>query len=166
MQSISCCFGHQKPRKSDIKTKIGCQQESACVSLQSHTCLCGCVFMSLMSDLKLCLRHFRVLQNILSYRTKLWRQWTHYSEVMMSAVTSQITGVSIVYSTVCSSADQRRHQSSASLAFMRGIHRWPLNSSHKGSVTLHIFSFDDVIMCTKCVRCSYDINTKLDVMDQ
>ena len=48
---------------------------------------------------------------------------------------SQITGVSIVCSTVCSSADKRKHQSSASLAFLRGIHRWPVVSPHKGPVT-------------------------------
>ena len=47
----------------------------------------------------------------------------HYSDVMMSAMTSQITGVSIVCSTVCADADQRKHQSSMSLAFERGIHR-------------------------------------------
>ena len=43
----------------------------------------------------------------------------HYSDVMMSAKTSQITSVTIVYSTVCSGTDQRKHQSSASLAFVR-----------------------------------------------
>ena len=64
----------------------------------------------------------------------------------MSAIASQITGVSIVYSTVCSGADQRKHQSSASLAFVRGIHRWPVDSPHKGPVTRKIFPFDDVIM--------------------
>ena len=48
---------------------------------------------------------------------------THYSDVMMSPMASQIAGVSIVYSTVCSGADQRIHQSSVSLAFVRGIHR-------------------------------------------
>ena len=42
----------------------------------------------------------------------------HYREAMMSAMASQITGVSIVYSTVCSGADQRKYQSSASLAFV------------------------------------------------
>ena len=47
----------------------------------------------------------------------------HYSDVMMGAMVSQSTGVSIVYSNVCSDADQRKHQSSASLAFLRGIHR-------------------------------------------
>ena len=58
----------------------------------------------------------------------------------------QITGVSIVYSNVCSGADQRKHQSSASLAFVRGIHRWPVNSPQKGPVTRKMFPFDDVIM--------------------
>ena len=53
----------------------------------------------------------------------------------MSAMVSQITSVSIVCSTVCSGADQRKHQSPASLAFVRGIHRWPVNSPHKGPVT-------------------------------
>ena len=51
-------------------------------------------------------------------------------------------------STVCSGADQRKHQSSASLAFVRGIHRWPVNSPHKGPVTRKMFPFDDVIMWT------------------
>ena len=64
----------------------------------------------------------------------------------MSSMASQITGASIVYLTVSSGADQRKHQSSASLAFVRGIHRWPVNSPHKGSVTRKMFPFDDVIM--------------------
>ena len=58
---------------------------------------------------------------------------------------SQITGVSGVCSTVCSGEDQRKQQSSASLAFVRGIHRWPVDSCHKGPVTRKMFSFDDVI---------------------
>ena len=65
----------------------------------------------------------------------------HYSDVIMNAMASQITGVSLVYSTVCSGADQRKHQSSASLAFVRGIHRWPVNSPHKGPVTRKMFPF-------------------------
>ena len=64
----------------------------------------------------------------------------------MSAMTSQITGVSIDFSSVGSGADQRKHQSSASLAFVRGIHRWPVNSPHKRPVTRKMFPFDDVIM--------------------
>ena len=64
-------------------------------------------------------------------------RWTflHYTDVIMSAMASQITGASIVYSTVCLCADQRKHQSSASLAFVWGIYRWPVNSTHKGPVT-------------------------------
>ena len=64
----------------------------------------------------------------------------------MNAMASQITGVSTVYSTFCSGADQRKHTSSASLAIVRVIHRLPVNSLHKGPVTRKIFPFDDVIM--------------------
>ena len=64
----------------------------------------------------------------------------------MSAMASQITGVSIVYLTGCSGAEQRKHQSSASLAFVGGIHRASVNSPHKGPVTRKMFPFDDVIM--------------------
>ena len=59
----------------------------------------------------------------------------------MNAMASQITGVTIVYSIVCSGADQRKHQSSASLASVQGTHRWPLNSPHKRPVTRKMFSF-------------------------
>ena len=70
----------------------------------------------------------------------------HYNDVIMGALASQITNHINVYSTVYSGADQRRHQSSASLAFVRGIHRWPVNSPHKGPRTRKMFPFDDVIM--------------------
>ena len=46
----------------------------------------------------------------------------HYTDVIMSMMASQITGVSIGYSIVCSDADQRKYQISALLAFVRGIH--------------------------------------------
>ena len=64
----------------------------------------------------------------------------------MGAMASQITSLTIVYSAVYSGKDQRKHQSSASLAFVRGIHRWPVNSPHKWPVTREMFPFDDVIM--------------------
>ena len=64
----------------------------------------------------------------------------------MGTIASQITSLTIVYSTVYSDADQRKHQSSASLAFVRGIHRGPVNSPHKWPVTRKMFSFYDVIM--------------------
>ena len=63
----------------------------------------------------------------------------------MGAIASQITSLTIVYSTVYSDADQRKHQSSASLAFVRGIRRGPVNSPHKWPVTRKMFPFDDVI---------------------
>ena len=68
------------------------------------------------------------------------------SLVMMSTMVSQITSLTIVYSTAYSCADPRKHQSSTSLAFVREIHRRPVNSLHKGPVTQKIFTFDDVIM--------------------
>ena len=64
---------------------------------------------------------------------------------IMSAMASQITSLTIVYSTLYSGVDQRKHQSSASLAFVRRIHRWPVNSPHKGPITRKMFAFDDVI---------------------
>ena len=66
----------------------------------------------------------------------------------MGTMASQITSLTIVYSTVYSGADQRKHQSSASLAFVRGIHRSPVNSPRKWPVTRKMFPFDDVITKT------------------
>ena len=70
----------------------------------------------------------------------------HYNDVIMGTIASQITSLAIVYSIVYSEADQRKHQSSASLAFVWGFHRGPVNSPHKWPVTRKIFPFDDVIM--------------------
>ena len=66
----------------------------------------------------------------------------------MGAIASQITRLTIVYSTDYSDADQRKHLSSTSLAFVRGIHQGPVNSPHKWPVTRKMFPFDDVIMLT------------------
>ena len=68
-------------------------------------------------------------------------QWRHNG-----TIASQITSLTIVYSTVYSDADQRKHQSSASRAFVWEIHRWPVNSPHKWPVTRKMFPFDDVIV--------------------
>ena len=81
---------------------------------------------------------------------------THHGDVIMGAIASQITSLTIVYSTVYSDADQRKHQSFASLVFVRGIHRGPVNSPHKWPVTRKMFPFDDVIMC-----CSRPLRTWL-----
>ena len=70
------------------------------------------------------------------------------NDVIMSATASQITSLTIVNSTVYS--DESEHQSSASLAFVRGIRQWPGNTPHKGLVTRKMFPFDNVIMFRKC----------------
>ena len=70
----------------------------------------------------------------------------HYCDVIMGTVASQITSLTIVYTAVYSDADQSKHQSSASLAFVWGIHRRPVNSPHKWPATRKMFPFDDVIM--------------------
>ena len=70
----------------------------------------------------------------------------HYNDVIISVMMPQITGVSIVFSTVCSGTDQRKHQSSASLDFCEGnssvTDRFP---SQKAIVTRKRFPFDDVL---------------------
>ena len=66
----------------------------------------------------------------------------HYGDVIMGAIASQITSLTIVYS----DPDQRKHHSSASLVFVLGIHQLPVNSPPKGPVTRKMFPFDDVIM--------------------
>ena len=70
----------------------------------------------------------------------------HYDDAIMDSIASQITSLTIVYPTVHSDADQSKHQSSASLAFVWEIHRWPVNFPHKWPVTRKMFPFDDVIM--------------------
>ena len=71
------------------------------------------------------------------------RHWNHYTDVIMSAMASQTTSLTIVYSTVYSGADQREHQSSSSLAFVREI---PVNFPQNRPATQEMFTFDDVIM--------------------
>ena len=79
----------------------------------------------------------------------------------MSAMAFQITSLAIVYTSVYSGADQTKHQSSASLAFVKGIHRWPVNSPHKWPVMRKMFSFHDVIIICQCMDC---FHTKLPII--
>ena len=74
--------------------------------------------------------------------------WFHYSDVMMSTVMSQITVRLDCLITVCSGANQRTYQNSTSLAFVRGIYRWPVNSPHKGPITRKMFPS----MTSSCTR--------------
>ena len=89
--------------------------------------------------------HICVIQPQWVIERSTWSEY-HYSDVIMGAMASQITSLTILYWTVYSGTDQRKHQSSESLAFVRGIHRWLVNSLHKWLVTRKMFPFDDVIM--------------------
>ena len=111
----------------------------------------GCNYLSLplipASDTHVLIWDFEYSCLINTMISQLLR-YLHYCDVIMSPTASQITSLTTVYSTVYSDTDQRKHQSSASLAFVRGIHRRPGNSPHKWPVTQKMFPFDDVIMST------------------
>ena len=91
-----------------------------------------------------------LLEQTLAQPALSWSNGYHYSDVIITTIASQITSLTVVYSAVYLDADQRKLQSSASLAFAQGIHRWPVNSPCKGPVTRKMFPFDDVIMCSNC----------------
>ena len=101
-------------------------------------------------------------------RDVLCRHIFHYSGVIMITMESQVTGVPIFCSTVCSGADHKTVQSSASLAFVRGIHRWPVYSAHKGPVTRKMFLFNDVIVVNviKIIRNRYPLQEAVKLIRQ
>ena len=109
-----------------------------CVNLNCVTAKATIVLVILVSD---CQWHW--------INKLLWVHSINYNDVIISVMASQITSLTIVCSTVYSGAYQRKYQNHSSLAFVRGIHRWPVNSPHKGPVTRQMFPFDDVII----VRC-------------
>ena len=91
------------------------------------------------------LKHDTLYDNIKKHHTKCFKRifysiaLIHYIDVIMGAIACQITSLTIVYSTNYSDANQRKHQNSASLAFVWGIYRSPVNSPHKWPVThLHL----------------------------
>ena len=91
-----------------------------------------------------------ISSNLMSIYSQYITNDIHYSDVTTGAMASRITSFTIVYKTDYSSADQIKHQSSASLAFVRGIHRWPVYSPHQWPVTQKMFSFGDIIMSIAC----------------
>ena len=79
--------------------------------------------------------YFLSCQSVVLLLLILWciNTWLlHYDDVIMSMMPSHITSLTVVYSTVYSGTDQRKHQSSTSLAFVRGIDLCPVNSRTKG----------------------------------
>ena len=97
----------------------------------------------LMHDTRNMVNIYLWIPSFLVFRFPFQRQFyhrnSHYCDVIMGTMASQITSLTMVYSTMYSGADQREHQSSASLAFVRGIHRWPVNSPHKWPVPRKIW---------------------------
>ena len=91
------------------------------------------------------------------YYLKIKHTW--YNDVIMSVLASQITSISTVCSFVCSGVHKRKHQNSASLAFVRVIHLWPMDSPRKGPVTRKMFPFDHVIMgySRSCFLCALQL---------
>ena len=105
------------------------------------------------------MKHTQILRNTFSGTSRS----SHYTDVIMGAMASQVTSLKIVYSSIYWGTDQRKHQSSASLAFVRGIHREPVNSPHKWPVTRKMFPLDDVVMflCGLAIHCSTVIRLHL-----
>ena len=93
----------------------------------------------------LCLTHLDIYSSIGCQKCL----FIHYSDVIMSAMASQISRISTVYSVVYSAARQGQHQTCVT-GFVRGIHRLPVDSPHKRPVTRKMFPFDDVIMVLFC----------------
>ena len=90
------------------------------------------------------------------YRSRAWRmvftlQWHHTARDDVSNHQPR----DCLHNRLFRRRSQQKHQSSASLAFARRIHRWPVNSPHKGPVTRKMFSFDDVIMICNTVICTW-----------
>ena len=75
-----------------------------------------------------------------------WKKHRFYSDVIMDTMASQFTSLTNSLLNHLFSADQSKHQRSVSLGFVRGIHRWPVDSPHKLRVTRKLFPFDEVIV--------------------
>ena len=122
---FSCCRHQIDPQIAHLKSNLSHYSDVIWCGRDSTVCL------TVYSDLQKTTHPYWWTQG-------LPLQLHHYSGVIiMSTIASQITGVSIVYSTVCSGENQRKHQSRASLVFVRGIHRWQVTfPAQRGSNAL------------------------------
>ena len=134
-----------RPLVENMNWRILC---SRFYTFYTDICLCGCAFVCSLS-IQSCTYRRLINHQISADSSTKWVVTVddyillfHYIDFIMSALPSQITCVSIVCSAVCLGADQINHQSSASLAFVRGIHRRPVDSPHKGPVARKRFPFD------------------------
>ena len=106
----------------------------------------------LLNFLQICIRIKRVQFTINQHWLNGNKSFPHYYDVIMGAMASQITSLTIVCSIIYSGADQRKHQNSASLDFVWGIHRSPVNSPHEGLVTRKMFPSS--WMTSSCEPCA------------
>ena len=106
-------------------------------------CVCASILRFTMKLSKYYTSYALIFKNVIYFMCRLKK---HHNDVIMSAMVFQIISRTTVNSIVHSVTDQRKHQSSASLAFVRGIHLWPVNSPRKGPVTRKMLPFDGFIM--------------------
>ena len=102
--------------------------------------------------------------------TGLWKliRINHYIDVIMTTVASQITSLAVVCLTVYSDADQRKHQSSASLAFVWGIH-WDRTKGQLRGKCFHLMTSSWIVVETwkeTCLTLTHWGRDKMDVISQ
>ena len=161
------CDGNS-PVTGEFPVQRASDAENVSISWRHHGCelgtchLVGAVLTSYkMSYIKISrsLQGSKLVFGVFKSLINLAGPSKHYCDVKMGAMASQITSLTVLYSTVYSGQDQRKLQSSASLAFVQGIHRWPVNSLRRGPVTRKMFPFDDVIM-KECCHTTCHISTR------
>ena len=137
------CDKYRGPLYSGLSSQRASNVLNISVSWHYFQCYCSCVGNSNSDRVtkKMLQGKFVACLGQLGYPL----QWCHNE-----CRASQITSLTIVYSSVYPGADQRKHQSSTSLAIVRGIHWWPVNSPQKGPVMQKMFSFDDFFMLRRC----------------
>ena len=133
----------------DIKTSNKKQQHiMACFEMFPYR---KCVRVRLTTTLSSVCFLLHLRHDVFLFVTKIMLLWTSANQLALQLRHNERDGVSNHQPHEClvNRLFRRRsakHRSSASLAFVRGIHRWPVNSPHKGPVTRKMFPFDDVIM--------------------
>ena len=131
ISQTSCDVYHQKLISNEICNDL-------LIDSTSYIIFTQCIYQIYpFHNLILCLAKIFSIEDV-------WIAAMHYNDFIMRAMASQITSLRIVYRFFRHRS--KKLQSSASLAFVRGIHRWLVNSPHKGPVTRKMFPLDDVIM--------------------
>ena len=94
--------------------------------------------------------HMALTNNNSMVMTSAWSAGSHYNDVIIGMMPSQITSLTIVYSTVYSDTDQRKHQSLHVTGLCAGNSLVTGGFPAQMASNMEIFPFDDVIMyCTK-----------------